>query len=53
MPDILEEWVERLARDARAHDDGHDLRVERTLIWPLILPTLALAVLLAVVVMAG
>ena len=53
VPDILEEWVERLARDARAHDDGHDLRVERTLIWPLILPTLALAVLLAVVVAAA
>jgi hypothetical protein len=53
VPDILEEWVERLARDARAHDDGDDLKVERTLIWPLILPTLALAVLLAVVVMAA
>ena len=53
VPDVLEEWVERLARDARAHDDGRDLRVERTLIWPLILPTLALAVLLAVVVVTA
>jgi len=43
----------RLARDARAHDDGHDLQVQRTLIWPLILPTLALAVLLAVVVLTA
>jgi hypothetical protein len=53
VPDILEEWVERLARDARAHHDGDDLSVERTLIWPLILPTVALAVLLAVVVVAA
>ena len=53
VPDIVEEWVERLARDARAHHDGDDLRVERTLIWPLIVPTVALAVLLAVVVAAA
>ncbi len=54
VPDILEEWVDRLAREARTRADGRDvegdLEVARTLIWPLILPTLALAVLLAVVV---
>ncbi len=57
VPDILEEWVDRLARDARIQADGRDterdLRVARTLIWPLIVPTLALAVLLAVVVTAA
>ena len=54
VPDILEEWVDRLARDARKQADGRDperdLQVARTLIWPLIIPTLALTVLLAVIV---
>jgi hypothetical protein len=53
VPDMLEEWVDLMARDARKREFPSDLRVVRRLEWPLIGVTLAIALVLAAVIAAG